>query len=98
MGRHWPCYFLFVLHPQKSQSPGQKYGKCFLSRREKIHREVDPPITKKLVKRENLENAMNALKKILQLSSLKKYIVILGEHGTGKKKQAWFKKYHLESP
>jgi len=22
----------------------------------------------------------------------------LGEHGTGKKKQAWFKKYHLESP
>ncbi|RHZ44228.1 hypothetical protein Glove_750g52 [Diversispora epigaea] len=43
----------------------------------KIYRVIDPP---KLIKRENLENA---LKNILQLS-LQKYFLILGKHGTGK--------------
>ncbi|CAG8628347.1 8774_t:CDS:2, partial [Gigaspora margarita] len=46
----------------------------------KIYREVNLPVSEKLVKRENLENA---LKKILQLP-LNKYFLILDEHRTGK--------------
>ncbi|RIB30803.1 P-loop containing nucleoside triphosphate hydrolase protein [Gigaspora rosea] len=46
----------------------------------KIYREDNLPVIEKLVKRENLENA---LKKILQFP-LQKYFLILGEHGTGK--------------
>ncbi|CAG8852241.1 38157_t:CDS:2, partial [Gigaspora margarita] len=46
----------------------------------KVYQEADQLISNKLVKRENLENS---LKKILQLS-LNRYFLIVGEHGTGK--------------
>nr|CAG8569419.1 11351_t:CDS:2 [Entrophospora candida] len=47
----------------------------------KIHPEVNPPISKKLVKRENLENDP---RKFLQRSLNSRYFLILGEPGTGK--------------
>nr|CAG8636156.1 9121_t:CDS:2 [Entrophospora candida] len=50
-------------------------------KKEKIHPEVNPPISKKLVKCENLEND---LRKFLQRSLNSRYFLILGEPVTGK--------------
>ncbi|CAH1759752.1 12887_t:CDS:2 [Entrophospora sp. SA101] len=47
----------------------------------KVHPEVNPPISKKLVKCENLEND---LRKFLQCSLNSRYFLILGKLGTGK--------------
>ncbi|CAG8723040.1 9736_t:CDS:2, partial [Ambispora leptoticha] len=69
--------YLYVTH----ESPGaQDRNMADVFKKGKIDRGVSPPISKKLVKRENLENAV---KNILQLS-LQNYFLISGEHGTGK--------------
>ncbi|CAG8532037.1 11459_t:CDS:2 [Scutellospora calospora] len=66
--------YLYFIH----ESPrAQDKNMADVFKKGKIYREIDLP---KLVKRENLENA---LKEILQLS-FQKYFLISGEHGTGK--------------
>ncbi|CAG8684004.1 4047_t:CDS:2, partial [Ambispora gerdemannii] len=69
--------YLYVTH----ESPGaQDRNMADVFKKGKIDQGVSPPISKKLVKRENLENVV---KNILQFS-LQNYFLISGEHGTGK--------------
>ncbi|KAF0424565.1 hypothetical protein F8M41_006508 [Gigaspora margarita] len=66
---------------QEKESPvAQDRNITNIFKKGKVYQEADQLISNKLVKRENLENS---LKKILQLS-LNRYFLIVGEHGTGK--------------